>query len=191
MLRASPLEGMREPEVQCERGLIVFRIVLICTGNTCRSPMAESILSMLLSAEKLGGNGDMIRTPIQVSSAGVAAGEGMPATPEACAVSEQQGLDLSAHRSRGLTPEMILNADLIVAMEEHHRQAAVRLMPECADRITTLSELAGLSSARGVADPIGGDENRYRETFAQLEDLLKRAVPRIVTLTRDRASDPG
>lgn len=151
--------------------------------------MAERILSMLLSAEKLGGNGDMIRTPIEVSSAGVAARQGAQATPEARSVCEQLGLDLSGHRSRRLSPEMILNADLIVAMEEQHRQTAVRLMPECADRITTLAELAGLSSPRGVADPIGGDERRYRETFAQLEDLLKRAAPRIVA--RAQASDPG
>jgi len=164
----------------------LFHVVLICSGNTCRSPMAAGILSMLLEAEKLGGNGDMIRTPLKVSSAGVAAAEGAPAAAEAVAVCDARGLDIAAHRSQPLTVELILNADLIVAMQEPHRQCAIRLLPECADRIVTLAALAGLPPTQGVADPIGGGQARYRQTCDQLEEWLKRALPRIVSLARER-----
>ncbi len=150
--------------------------------------MAESILRMVLNAEKLSGNGDLIRPKVEVSSAGIATGDGAPASAEAVTVCENKGLDISGHRSQQLTAEMILSAGLVIALENHHRQAAVRMMPECADRIVILAELAGYSPGRGVSDPIGAGPDEYRRTFEQIENYLRLAVPKILAMAKDQLS---
>jgi len=105
---------------------------MICTGNTCRSPMAEAILRSLLAPELAG--------VARVVSAGTGAAEGVPATPLATQVCAEGGVDLKAHRSVLLTPALIRSSDLVLGMEPHHVENARRLAPDAASRIHLITE---------------------------------------------------
>ncbi|MCA9125359.1 MAG: hypothetical protein KDB11_34555, partial [Planctomycetales bacterium] len=105
-------------------------VLVVCTGNTCRSPMAEAIVRDEVA--KAGG------VSVRVISAGAAAVPGGPATPEAVQAMKAQGLDLSAHRSRELTREMIAEADVILAMTRNHLAAINAIDPTAARKAATL-----------------------------------------------------
>ena len=134
-----------------------YRILLVCTGNTCRSPMAE-VLAKQLFAD---------RPEVEVASAGVYASDGGAASAEAVAVMAKQGMDLSKHRSRLLTAEMVAAADGINTMPATQRRAVVQAFPE-AERKTQR-----LLSEEDIADPIGGPESAYEFTAAQIGRGLK------------------
>lgn len=109
------------------------RVFFICTGNLCRSPMAECM--MLHSLEERGCN------DVHVSSAGTWAYDGNPATPDAVATVAQDGIDLSDHRSRPIEMDELLAADVIVAMTSVHVRELTSLAPEVVDRIVLMKEL--------------------------------------------------
>ena len=136
------------------------KVLVVCTGNTCRSPMAEGWLK-----QKLAGKG------WTAESAGVAAWDGQPATPEAVEAMREIGIDVSAHRSRKLTAEMAVRADVILAMTEGHRREIVFWIPAVKDK-TFLVKGFGLDKARNVADPIGLPVEAYRHTRDELAQAL-------------------
>jgi protein-tyrosine-phosphatase len=146
-------------------------ILIVCSGNTCRSPLASVILRDKLS-----------RAPgleaIDVSSAGVSAWDGAPASEGSFLVAMERGLDLSAHRARLLTAEIVRRADLVLTMGVvHARRVAALGAPE---KVYTLADFAGNPGGlKEVQDPVGGDVATYRETGEVLNDLLDRAVARI------------
>ena len=120
-----------------------MRILTVCTGNICRSPMAEVLL--VASAARRGARP-------AVASAGLVT-EDLPADPHAVRVMAERGLDLSAHRSRRLTPEMVVDADLLVGMAREHVREMVALDRSAFSRSFTLLELARRGQAVGpVAD---------------------------------------
>lgn len=126
------------------------KVLVVCTGNSCRSPMAAGWLN-----RKLAGKG------WTAESAGTAAWNGAPASPEAIAVMREIGVDVSAHRSRLLTQELADGADVILAMTDEHRREIARRFPEAKAK-THLVAGFGLGPARDVADPIGLPEDVYR-----------------------------
>lgn len=151
----------------------LFQILAICTGNICRSPMAEGLIRARLSARSAEF--------ATVGSAGVRAVAGIPASTHSVTACRRQSIDISSHRSRPLTTEMIDGADLLLVMEEHHRSAILWLDREAADRIFLISEFATNDAATGagIDDPIGQDLDAYIEVFRRLDDYITRAMPRI------------
>jgi len=146
-------------------------ILLVCTGNICRSPLAAALLERALGERAAEG--------IKVSSAGTGAWDGAPVSEGAYLVGLERGLDLSSHRARLLTRELVEEADLILTMARHHRARVDELGGE--GRVFVLGEYAGREGSEvEVSDPFGGDLDVYRDTCSELEALLQAAVERIV-----------
>ena len=152
------------------------RVLFVCTGNICRSPLAEALLRRLGEARALA---------IEVGSAGTGAWDGAPASEGAYLVGLEQGLDLSGHKARLLSRDLVEQADLILTMARHHRARVDELGG--GGRAFVLGEYAGRALADAeVSDPFGGDLDVYRDTYAELEKLITAALDRLTTeLGRD------
>ncbi|MEZ4411877.1 MAG: low molecular weight protein arginine phosphatase [Gemmatimonadales bacterium] len=146
------------------------RVVLVCTGNTCRSPLAEALLRQALEERGVTG--------IEVLSAGTGAWEGAPASEGAYLVGLENGLDLSGHRARLVTSELVAAADLMLTMARHHRARILELGGD--DRVHLLGEFAGRSGGDAeVADPFGADLEAYRQTRDELSTLITIVADRL------------
>jgi protein-tyrosine-phosphatase len=146
-----------------------MHVVFVCTGNTCRSPLAEALMRRALAARG--------HTNIQVSSAGTGAWDGAPASEGSLLVGLENGLDLTQHRARLLTRELAQTADLILVMSPQQRERVAAL--GAGDRAHTLTEFAGVGGAAEVQDPFGSDLDAYRATYRQLEELVDAVAARI------------
>ncbi len=151
--------------------LASWLVLFVCTGNTCRSPMAEMICRKLI-AEKLKCRLEELEDRgVIVMSAGVSAMAGTGATPEAVQVLADRGLDLSSHITQPLNDRLVRHADLILAMTQAHRQAIVARWPDAAERTFLLC-----GDHVDVADPIGGPRELYRSCADQIEAGIRRVL---------------
>lgn len=148
-----------------------MRVLFVCTGNTCRSPMAEAI------ARRMAGERGL--RDLEFGSAGTSAWDGAPASDGALLVGMERGLGLDAHRARVLTRDLVAGADLVLVMSPHHRERALVLGGEGKTHLLT-DYSARSSEARAVMDPFGGDLETYRQTFDELSAEIARVFDRLL-----------
>lgn len=156
-------------------------ILIVCTGNTCRSPLAAALLRQKLATRGV--------QEIAVGSAGTGAWDGVPASEGAYLVGLEAGIDLSSHRSRLLTADLVGEADLILSMSRQHLARIAALGGE--GKGTLLGEYAGRAGNDAeVSDPFGLDLDAYRATFAALDTLLDEVADRLATQGGGRSHAP-
>ncbi|PFP30961.1 protein-tyrosine-phosphatase [Bacillus sp. AFS073361] len=142
------------------------RILFVCTGNTCRSPMAEAILKNKQMDE------------IEVRSAGIYAANGSEASTHAKKVLEDNGIAHN-HRSSLLTGVEVNWADLILTMTSSHKMAILQQYPEVGHKVFTLKEYSGEGFNSDVVDPYGGSLAMYEQTFRELDELIDKAIGKL------------
>ena len=142
------------------------KLIFVCTGNTCRSPMAEGLLRELLGADR----------GWEISSAGVCAANGWPASANAVEALREKKIDISDLTSRTLTPELIAEADLLITMTEGHRQAVLTAVPESDGKVFLLKSFGIAECAADIYDPVGEALNVYR----RVRDEIDAALPDLI-----------
>lgn len=151
-----------------------MKILLVCTGNTCRSPLAEVMLRRALKEEGVAG--------VEVASAGTGAWIDEPASEGSYLVALERGLDLAMHRARLLDRELVQQSDLILTLARGHLKKVDGLGG--GTKSALLGEYAGVSGAGAeVGDPVGGPIEGYRQVADQIEGMV-RAVARRVAAER-------
>lgn len=134
-----------------------MNIIFVCTGNTCRSPMAEGLFKKILQEQK--------RENILVKSAGLSVPVSAPASQNAITVMKEQGIDLQQHRAQQLTAAMLADADRIYVMTGQQQQILQALYPQFAKKIQQLSNAP-------ISDPFGQDVQAYRTCAEQIRQAL-------------------
>lgn len=187
-------------------------ILVVCTGNICRSPIAEGILRDELQ-RRLGDDAP------EVISAGVSGWDGSPATPEAVVAANERGTDISGHVARRLSRRDVDRADLILCMAAEHREEVLRAVPRASERTFTLKELVRLLETRpaesgadltwtervraanqlrvsgfrgnpndeGISDPLGLPLESYRAVAWEIDEWIRRLVEALLGKAPARA----
>jgi protein-tyrosine phosphatase len=151
------------------RRMMRRRVLFVCSGNTCRSPLAAGVARKLL-AGRLGCRiGELPNRGIDVLSAGLHTAGGGRASPEALQAAREQGADISRHRTRRATAELITDADLVFCMTEAQVEAARGLVPQGAD-------IRRLDPQGDVPDPVGGGEKAYRRTARDITRAVEKLL---------------
>jgi len=168
-----------------------LNILFVCTGNTCRSAMAEGIFKEMLKDKKIEN--------INVSSAGISAFEGQTANEKAVDILNRRGIDISNHRARKLTYDIIHSSDIILTMTAAHKKIIINCLNDKADEtypyhghtcpVFILKEFAFLLNDEinhekiwDVADPYGMDYNVYEKSVEEIEKQLKKIINNIYKL---------
>ncbi len=141
-------------------------VLFVCTGNTCRSPMAAALFNHRIGAD----------AGWRAHSAGLWAARGAPASPNAVDALRELGIDLEGHRSKPLADEDVATADLIVPMTVGHRDGILAAHPEVGDRVFLIKEFGTSKVAADVADPFGGTLGIYKATRDEIDRALSDLI---------------
>jgi len=146
-------------------------ILIVCTGNTCRSPMAMGLLKKALKNKR----------GVKISSAGVLAGNGSRASSHAIGVMKEEGIDISGHRSQPLTKSLVAAADLILVMTQVHKLEVINLLDYPGKEIYLLKEFISDKNVTDldISDPIGRSRAVYRECLEEIGRCLPRLIKKI------------
>jgi protein-tyrosine phosphatase len=151
-------------------------ILMVCTGNICRSPMAEGLLRHMLP--------ERWKPKIHIHSAGTHGLDDQPAASFAIQAAAEMGVDISGHRARSLDPEMVSQADLILVMEPVHREIIARAVrPEERNRLRLLADFETPRQSDTIDDPYNQSLKVYRACLNRIRDCLEGVLP---YLTSDR-----
>lgn len=175
-LEASGPKILRQGIVTLEdaRRTMGKRVLFLCTGNTCRSPLAEGLLKKRLG-ERFGLNAkDLGNFGFVVTSAGLVAGFGSPASPMSLQAARESGVDLTKHRSRGVEIRMLQDADFVFAMSQSHLDRIHDLAPDLAARVRRLD-----AQGNDIPDPFGGSLAEYRACREAISRGIEKILPEL------------
>jgi protein-tyrosine-phosphatase len=167
---AYPAWAGRERAVEAEPVAVTRRLLFVCGGNTCRSPMAVAVARAELAQRLRYPRRDFARFPVQAASAGVAAEVGRPLTAEASVALREIGVPPGRHRARAVTPEMVERADAVFCMTRRQRESVIALVPAAAGKTVCLD------SAQDIPDPIGKGLEEYRGCLASIREAVRRRL---------------
>lgn len=157
--------------------LKTFTVLFVCSGNSCRSPMAKGIFDKIVQDNK----NDKVK--IISLSAGTSAVTNQLPNELAQASVKKYGADIKHHLSAPLTKERIEIADLILTMEQKHKNNVIEILPQAKNKVFVITEYVG-DSQDGISDPLGQPEDKYVKTADILYDILKKVYKKIKTIGR-------
>lgn len=158
-----------------------FVILFVCSGNACRSPMAEGLLKKKLYP--------LFNSQIRIHSAGTLGIENNPATPNAITVAKEKGVDISKHTSKGITENIVKEADIIFAMADIHVNFITNNFPAFKNKVHLLTNFAMKKQEwknEAVKDPIGENLKFYRQVINHIEKEIERFITRLKELIEDK-----
>ncbi|WP_338471047.1 low molecular weight protein arginine phosphatase [Niallia sp. XMNu-256] len=141
-------------------------VLIVCTGNTCRSPIAESLLKHM----NLPG--------VKVKSAGTFASDGSEASTNTKNVLDENSIPHN-HKSSMITENLVDWADFIFTMTSGHKATVISMFPQAQAKTYTLKEFAGMDGIRDISDPFGGPVDVYRETYEEIKEAIEKVADRL------------
>jgi len=147
------------------------KVLFVCTGNTCRSVMAQELFKKMLREQGI--------EHVQVSSAGIAALPSYGISGLLEKVLKEEDIEPPYHKPTPINSEILKNADLILVMERRHREAILEIAPEAKNRVFLLKEFAGEKENLDIPDPIGQPEQVYRSRLEEIRGYLLKVLEKI------------